>query len=70
MASLTSADGYVERPTAIATLARLPATGSAPWLVTRATNSGFIADLHFGVHQHIAPNTALQRSAIYRSMVQ
>ena len=66
-AELTCADGYSERATAIAMLARLPAT------TRRRTvsgdkgydTSGFVAEVRgLNFTPHVAQNTARQRSAI------
>ncbi len=66
-AELTQADGYAERATAIAMLARLPKTARRRTVAADKAydTRGFVAGCrNLGVTPHVAQNNARQRSAI------
>jgi Transposase DDE domain/Transposase domain (DUF772) len=66
-AELTTADGYAERATATAMLARLPVTTRRRTVAgDKAYDTrGFVADVRgLGFTPHVAPNTSRARSAI------
>ncbi len=66
-AELTCADGYAERATTVAMLARLPKTARRRTVAGDKgyDTSGFVAEVrNLGFTPHVAQNTARQRSAI------
>jgi transposase len=66
-ADLTTADGYAERATALAMIARLPPRGRRRTVAGDKgyDTRGFVADVRgLGFTPHVAQNTARQRSAI------
>jgi hypothetical protein len=66
-AELTTADGYAERATALAMIARLPPRARRRTVAGDKgyDTRGFVADVrNLGFTPHVAPNNSRQRSAI------